>query len=79
MADTPTPPAWVVVTQEETSAPGPTGKYVPGVKVTFRLAESGTVGSVFLPQAQYNVANVTAAINAQAVRVGAIDALSNEG
>lgn len=56
-----TPPAWTVTGQLETADIGPQGTYVPGVKVTFRLA-SGQTGSVFVAQADYAVDAVARAI-----------------
>lgn len=65
------PSAWTVISQTETMGIGPTGSAGSGVKVTFRTAD-GTVGSVFVPDAQYTAENVKAAI---AARVAAFDAV----
>jgi ubiquinone biosynthesis protein Coq4 len=44
---------WRVIAQMETIAPDQTGKFVPGVQITFETA-SGLVGSIFVPASLYN-------------------------
>lgn len=71
-----TSPRWTVIGQAETVEPGPNGIYVPGIKVTFRL-ESGTVGTVFLPQDAYTLEAARAAINAKAATLHAVNGLTS--
>lgn len=71
-------PTWHVTGQQETSDIGPQGTYVPGVRVTFQL-ENGTVGQVFLAQADYSVEKARQAIAAKASTLAAVHALTSEG
>jgi hypothetical protein len=71
-------PSWSVTGQQETSDIGPQGTYVPGVRVTFQL-ENGTVGQVFLAQADYSVEKARAAIAAKAATMAAVSSLTAEG
>jgi len=75
---TPAPPAttWQVTGQTEYTQVGATGPPVAGVKVFFTTGQ-GHSGSVFLPNAQYNVANVTAAVQAAAQNMDAVGALTS--
>lgn len=57
---------WEIKTQVSKVAPGPGGGLTQGYEVTFQTA-SGVLGAVFIPQLQYNVANVQAAVAAQAL------------
>lgn len=66
---------WTVVSQQETTEPNAAGQLARGYRVYFRLP-SGTGGSVFVPAAQYNPANVQAAIAYQAGLVSDVDQLS---
>lgn len=52
---------WSVSAQQEVTAPDAQGRYVPGVKVSF-TTRAGLSGSVFVPDAQYNPANVRQAV-----------------
>ena len=70
-----TGPAWTVISQSETMGIGPTGVAGSGVKVSFRLTD-GTVGSVFVPDAQYNADSVRAAIAARVDVLQAVKGLS---
>lgn len=67
-------PAWEVTQQTESTDIGPTGAYVPGVRVTFRTA-SGAVGSVFVPHTDYTVDRVRAAITARAAVIEGVAGL----
>lgn len=64
---------WTVTGQMETYDQGPNGTTVRGMRVNFTLP-SGAGGSVFVPDSQYNPANVRAAI---AYRAGQIAEVSN--
>lgn len=76
MDDTTTPaaPAWTVTGQQETAGPDANGVYVPGVRVTFRLA-SGQVGQVFVPNDTFTPDGVRAAVQARADTLAAVAAL----
>lgn len=65
---------WRVVSQQETTEANQAGQLTRGYRVYFVLP-SGTQGSVFVPQAKYNPANVQAAIAAQADLVSNVDTL----
>lgn len=67
--------AWVVVKQAQTTAQDSTGRYVPVVAVTFKLA-SGTVGTVNVPVSVYSQASVMQAVQAYADALGAVDGLT---
>ncbi len=67
-------PAWEVTGQAETVEQGPSGTFVPGVRVTFRVA-SGAMGSVFIPQADYTVETARTRIDAAAATVAGVQAL----
>ena len=54
---------WKVEYQTETVGVGPDGRPTEGVKVGFVTA-AGVHASVFVPKAQFNAANVKAAISA---------------
>lgn len=76
MPPTPAAPGtWAVTGQVETSDIGPSGLYVPGVRVTFRLAD-GTVGSVFVAGSEYTVEKVRAAIADKATTLASVAGLS---
>lgn len=57
-----TEPAWTILTQGETTAADASGRYVSGVRVTFKTA-SGNIGSVFVPDSVYTPAKVREAVN----------------
>lgn len=67
---------WKVTSQQETTQAYPGQGIQKGVTVTFTLAD-GTTGSVFVPDSQYNVTNVQAAIAARAGQLEAVGKLSN--
>lgn len=67
--------SWVVVNQKQTTAQDSTGRYVPVVAVTFRLA-SGTTGTINVPVASYSTDAVKAAVQAYADQLGAVDGLA---
>lgn len=71
MANTPGTPAWVVTTQTESTKIGPSGNAQEVMTVGFRLPD-GTQGSVDVPLAAYNVANVQTAIAAKAATMQAV-------
>lgn len=52
---------WEVTAQQETVDLGPDGRATQGIKVLFTTTR-GIHGSVFVPRAHYNPANVRAAI-----------------
>ncbi|HUZ84158.1 MAG TPA: hypothetical protein VMU66_05650 [Gaiellales bacterium] len=66
---------WEITAQREDYRPGPTGAFVAGVVVTFRLP-SGTTGSVFIPDSQYSAEIVRAAIAARAAVMEAVNTLT---
>jgi hypothetical protein len=68
--------SWQVTGQTEYTQVGATGPPVAGVKVYFTTGQ-GHSGSVFLPAASYNVANVRAAVAAQAEQMDAVGSLSS--
>jgi len=72
--DTPGP-AWTVISQSETMGIGANGIAGSGMKVVFRLAD-GTVGSVFVPDAQYTAENAKAAIVARVAALQAVKGLT---
>lgn len=71
----PTLPAWSVTTQTETMGLGPNGLATKGVSVGFSTPD-GTVGSVFVPEAQYNPDNVRALIVARVATLEAVKGLT---
>ena len=66
--------AWRVTGQQEVPGPGPDGRLVDGWKVSFVTA-LGVNGSLFLPKALYNVANVRAAVAAAAYELDQVHQL----
>lgn len=73
-APTPDVPAWTVTSQVPTTAADAQGTYVPGFRVQFRTA-AGLTGSVFVPETDYAVETVRAAINARAALLSGVAAL----
>jgi len=73
----PSGPAWRVTSQQESTQPGPAGTYTKGVNVTF-ITASGVTASVFVPNAQYNVATVQQMIAERAAALAAVDALQGD-
>lgn len=68
MADETTEPGWTITTQQETTAPDQSGRYVPGVRIGFRTRE-GISGTVFVPDTQYTPENVRALVTARVVQM----------
>jgi hypothetical protein len=68
-------PAWTITAQREDYQVGPNGQLGAGVVVTFTTA-SGITGSVFVPNADYNVAKVRALVDARAAAMEAIHRLA---
>lgn len=64
----------VITDQVQTVEPAPNGQVVRGYRVHFAIP-NGPGGSVFVPEAQYTVAGVKAAVQAQA---GVMAALHNQ-
>lgn len=67
-------PLYVVTSQMETVAGTPDGRYVNGIKVTYRT-RSGANGSVFLPLEEYTADNARALLDARAAEAEAIQTL----
>lgn len=61
----------VVTGQIETVMPGPTGQFIPVMRVSFRTP-SGAIGSVDVPMAQYSPDAVIEAIKAKAAAMEAV-------
>lgn len=78
MTEQPAAPRYVVTQQAEVTDIGPTGAYVSGVRVTFRTA-SGSIGSVFLPSDQYDLANVRKAVDERCATMEAVSGLGGAG
>lgn len=55
---------WQVTTQQETTRPDVSGRFVQGVLIGF-TASNGLQGTVFVSDAQYNAGNVKAAIQSK--------------
>lgn len=71
-----TQPSWTVISQQPTQGKTSTGGYTTGHLITAKLAQSGSTFQVFVPDDQYTVDNVKAALLAKAEAVAAVDALS---
>lgn len=65
---------WNVTTQQETTRPDSTGRFVSGVLVTFTTS-NGLSGSVFVPDAQYTPDNVRSAIQARVEQMVGVQSL----
>lgn len=63
--------AWTVGSQQEATGQDSLGHYVPGVNVSFQTV-SGMVGSVFVPNTQYNADTVRQMIAARVARMVAV-------
>lgn len=74
-ATNPAPVTWYVISQTEVTQPGPQGRLVSGHKIVFGLS-TGDTGSVFIPDDQYTVDNVQAAIQARVALIVGVGALS---
>lgn len=72
---TPTPVTWYVISQTEVTQPGPQGRLVSGHRIVFGVS-TGDTGSVFVPDDQYTVENVQAAIQARVALIVGVGALS---
>lgn len=68
-------PAWAVISQVPDFRQGPSGAFVSGIVVHFRLA-SGTTASVFIPDAEYAREHVREVVAAKADELAAVDGLS---
>lgn len=66
---------WHITAQQEVNGQDSTGKWGPGVQVSFVL-DNGQGGTVFVPQSQYNAANVTTAINGWAATLSEVAGLT---
>lgn len=71
----PAPVTWYVISQTEVTQPGTQGRLVSGHKVIFGLS-TGDTGSVFVPDDQYTLQNVQAAIQARVALIVGVGALS---
>jgi len=69
-------PAWTVNGQQEQTIILPNGTAQDVMVITFTLAD-GTVGTVNVPMAGYNVPNVREAIAAKAATLHAVNQLSS--
>lgn len=76
---TPTPgKGWSVTGQTQTEKMDGNGKFTEGWTVSF-LTQHGVTGSVWLPDARYNPANVAAAIADKAATLDSVHVLSDSG
>jgi hypothetical protein len=66
---------WQVTSQIPATMPGPAGRFVKGVTITF-VTGKGFSGEVFVPDTAYNTDNVRALLAAQAQKVDDIGTLS---
>lgn len=66
--------AWEITGQAEDFGANAQGQYVQGVRVSFRTAE-GATGSVFLPSAEFSVANVRERVESVAGAMRAVSGL----
>jgi hypothetical protein len=67
---------WRVVSQQETTQPGPAGTYTKGVLVFFSMS-TGDTGSVFIPNNLYRSDNIKAAIDARAAQLAEVSTLQS--
>lgn len=65
---------FTITSQVEGNYPGPDGRYVPGVKVTFTTPD-GLSGSVSIPEGQYQVDPVRQAITRRILKMREIQGL----
>lgn len=70
------PIMWEVVSQQPAQGKGPSGAYGPGHQVTGRLVGTGSTFSVFIPNDNYTVEGVRAAMQSKAEAVAAVDGLT---
>lgn len=77
MSSPATPSAWSVTAQSPRTVATATGGVVDGYDVAFTTAE-GHSGTVFVPAARYNPANVKAAVQAEADKLDAVGALTSD-
>lgn len=66
-------PTWEITSQQERTQPGADGRLVSGVVVGFRTA-AGNMGTVFVPDSQYNPNEVARMV---AARAAVMDGVSN--
>jgi hypothetical protein len=71
------PPAWRVESQIPRTRANLSGTVEEGYDVTF-VTRDGHTGTVFVPNARYNVDNVRAVVAEAAARVDAVGALTAE-
>lgn len=71
---TDTPAATVIVGQIETVMPGPSGRFEPVIRVTFRTP-SGAIGSVDVPTASFSVETVREAVRERAAAMESVAGL----
>lgn len=69
------PVTWYVLSQTEVVQPTTQGRLMSGVKVTFQLS-TGETGSVFVPDSDYTLDNVQAAIQARVALLAGVGGLS---
>jgi hypothetical protein len=63
----PTPRArWRVVSQSQQDDIGADGRFIPTIKVTFEVLDTGTVGSISIPASQFEPGRVAEAIQNRA-------------
>lgn len=65
---------WTVTGQQETTGQDDSGRFVPGVRVAFKLG-NGTAGTVFVPEAVFSADQVAARIAARAAQMLAVSGL----
>lgn len=69
--------SWRVTGQTPTTRPGPNGRFVDGMLVHFATG-LGNVGTVFVPEANYNQATVGRAVAAKAALIDSVAQLSSD-
>lgn len=68
-------PPWEITGQREDYRPGPTGAFVAGIVISFKLS-NGATGSVFIPEAAFTVESARSAVAAKAATMEAVSALT---
>lgn len=74
-AANPPPTTWKVVRQVEANKPGPTGRYQPGMTVTFTTGK-GVTGSVWVAEAVYSKTTVRQLVAQKAAVLDAVQSLT---
>lgn len=69
---------WTVTGQTQEEKMDGNGRFTEGWTISF-LTQYGVAGSVWLPDARYNAANVAAAISDKAATIDAVHVLSDTG